>query len=294
MDNKLMKTKEDLLKGEMQGLVFTEEMKRNVLAEISQRPSMSRQKKKAKNKTVPAALSFAAVTAFAIGMYYIISNGLFEEPNADKPPEETEIITPIEEEDVKENDNETEEETEENLPDDTVEEEPDSDPDKEQTDTETDQEIKDDQKQDEPVVVEPTKEELAGILNEFLQIEDSLFNTVSTNIKFAELGLKTKEDFYSYFYHLADKAVVEAIFSVNLDEREDGLYVIPMGGDRFSTFLDSEPYDFQRISDTEYHIIQELSSDFHGHYTITYIFTKQNGQWKLFDYEVFDHYYDSH
>lgn len=289
MDNKLMKTKEDLLKGEMQGLVFTEEMKRNVLAEISQRPSMSRQKKKAKNKTVPAALSFAAMTAFAIGMYYIISNGLIEEPNADKPPEETEITTPIEEEDVKENDNETEEETEENLPDDTVEEEPDSDPDKEQTDTETDQEINDDQKQDEPVVVEPTKAELAGILNEFLQIKDNLYDTVAMQ-KFDELGLKTKEDFYSYFYYLADKELVEKTFSYKLDEREDGLYVIPMGGDPFSTFLDTDPYEFKKINNNEYHLIQEHNSDYHGHITNTYIFTKQDGQWKLVNYDIFIHY----
>ncbi|WP_080844293.1 hypothetical protein [Cytobacillus gottheilii] len=288
MDNKLMKTKEDLLKGEMHNLIFTEEMKRNVLAEIKQ------PKSKTKNKTVPATLSLAAVTAFAIGMYYIISNGLLDEPNADKPPEETEIIKPIEDEDVEENDIEMEEETEEKLPDDTEDEEPDSEIEQEQTETENEQEITEEPEQDEPVNVEPTEEELVGILNEFLQIEDSLYNTVNFDISYKYPNLETKEDFYSHFYHIADKLLIEGYFEHSLEEHEDGLYMLAMGKSVASTFSDTQPYEFEKISDNEYHIIQELSSEFHGHYTIIYIFSKQDGQWKLVNYDLFDHYRDSH
>ncbi|KAB2332996.1 hypothetical protein [Bacillus mesophilum] len=282
MDNKLMKTKEDLLKGEMQGLVFTEEMKRNVLAEISQRPSMSRQKKKVKNKTVPAALSFAAVTAFAIGMYYIISNGLLEEPNADKPPEETEIITPIEE-DVKENDNETEEETEEKLPDDTVEEEeePDSDPDKEQTDTETDQEINDDQKQDEPVVVEPTKEELADIINNFTVEMEEIDKTVNSNYEFGFKypDIETREEYYSYFTHLATLEVIDQCFSFRLEEKDDGLYMLPTNYPFHFSF--ENPYDIKKINDKKYQILQIQNNVMFSpdDFQLTFTFEKIKNRW---------------
>lgn len=310
MDNKLLKVKEDLLKGEMQNLVFTEEMKRKVLAEIKS-PSMSRQNRKTKSRAVPAALSLAAMTAFAIGMYYIVSSGLVEEPNAEKPPEETEITTPIEDDEIKENDTETEEETEEKLPEDTVEEEeevekPDNKPEqehnetekektdtekeqvdteKEQTDTEREQENTDNKKQEEPVAVEPTKEELAGIINEFMQTADNLNDTINYDINYKYPGLKTKEEFYRHFYHLADKQLVKYYFEDRLEEHKDGLYIVPMGGTVYSAFLDSDPYEIKKISTNEYQIIQEHSSEYFGQDILMYVFTKQNGQWKLTEFK---------
>lgn len=107
--------------------------------------------------------------------------------------------------------------------------------------------------------------------------ETEIMKDVDQQADFKFKSFNTKNEFYKQFANYTSKEVIEKLYSTRLDERKDGLYLVPMDS---SFHFDKElPTTTEKITDTEYHLIQKSRTDLYGKTTLTATFKKIKQNW---------------
>jgi hypothetical protein len=119
----------------------------------------------------------------------------------------------------------------------------------------------------------------------FMKLEN-LFREVSKDIDndvdFKFKSFHTKDELYAIHSDIMERNVFEWLYEIRLDEREDGLYAIPMDGPK--AFHKETPYTLEKINDQQYQLIQHIESELHGNVTLTILFEHIDGKWKIVEY----------
>lgn len=90
-------------------------------------------------------------------------------------------------------------------------------------------------------------------------------------------SFNTKDEFYDQFRSLASRELIEKAFAKSLDERLDGLYLLPM---EYPFHFESDlPTTTKKINDTKYQLFQKSYTDMYGEVTLTVTFEKMNQTW---------------
>ena len=120
------------------------------------------------------------------------------------------------------------------------------------------------------------KEKAIALLEKYNTTRDAAFaDSYTEDFKFNTY--KTKEEFYALFTDFMSRDHVESTFSFRVDERADGLYNLPTETPR--TFWPEEPYEFERVSETEYKLTQSQNSDLNGKEEMIVIFKHTSDKW---------------
>ncbi|MGM7703010.1 hypothetical protein ACSVDE_14865 [Pseudalkalibacillus sp. Hm43] len=129
-------------------------------------------------------------------------------------------------------------------------------------------------------VAEPSKEELIHtartFMDELLQPYDESNNKVK--------NFNTKQELVSHVSSYATEAVAVPYVNMYFEEKEDGLYIIPMCLNPWIT--DQQPFTMTKIDDKQYKLSQSNSSDMHGSYTIHLTFKQMNEKWIMVSEDV--------
>ncbi|WLR55374.1 hypothetical protein LC048_24445 [Mesobacillus subterraneus] len=123
------------------------------------------------------------------------------------------------------------------------------------------------------------EKEALSLLQRYNSVRKTAFQDALDELDFKFRTYKTKEEFYQLFVDFMSYEYVEATFSFRLDERDDGLYVIPM--DSVRTFWSENPFNLGKISDHEYQLTQVQEGDMNGRETLIVTFKNQDGIWKI-------------
>lgn len=121
---------------------------------------------------------------------------------------------------------------------------------------------------------QPSLHDFETILLHLKEIESNTFKNTN-GYKFR--NLTTKKQFYQVFNGLAARQFLEKAYSKRLEERSDGLYVVPMENPFY--FDNSEPSKLKKITSDEYVLTQQTHTDMYGNVTLTVFFKKTNNQW---------------
>jgi hypothetical protein len=124
-----------------------------------------------------------------------------------------------------------------------------------------------------------TEDKAIGLLERYNNTRESVYMDVDWQNREKFRTYKTKEDFYSLFLLFMSREYVESNYSFRIEEKEDGLYVVPMDSPR--TYWAGTPYEFVKVNDNEYQVIQQQESDLYGKETFTATFKHQDGTWKI-------------
>ncbi|PWW31242.1 uncharacterized protein DUF4367 [Cytobacillus oceanisediminis] len=122
--------------------------------------------------------------------------------------------------------------------------------------------------------------EAIALLKKFYQTEDEILSHFGDEYKHP--SYQTKEQFYQEFTGFMTRNLVEKLYHYRLDERDDGLYHLPMDG--FITYKEGKPYQFKKEENGQYILTQNFNSDMHGKGTFYATFTYQNGKWIITDH----------
>lgn len=122
-----------------------------------------------------------------------------------------------------------------------------------------------------------------AILEQYKATMDAAFAD-SDNDQFKFKSYKTKEEFYAVFTDFMAREEVESTFSFRVEERDDGLYNRPTEGPHY--LWPDTPYDFEKVSDTEYKLIQYQDGDLNGKQNVIFLFKYVEGKWILKDIKV--------
>lgn len=122
-----------------------------------------------------------------------------------------------------------------------------------------------------------------AILEQYKATMDAAFADAD-NDQFKFKSYKTKEDFYALFTDFMAREKVESTFSFRVEERDDGLYNQPTEGPHY--LWPDTPYDFEKVSDTEYKVIQYQEGDLNGMQNVTFLFKYVDDKWIIQDIEV--------
>ena len=95
------------------------------------------------------------------------------------------------------------------------------------------------------------------------------------------LEFQSKEELAVEASQFLSQKLVQEVLNLRYEDREDGVYVIPMDGP--VTLDETKDYHLEKISDTEYRLTQEISNDLHGHIHLEVIFRKENDYWIIQD-----------
>ena len=134
----------------------------------------------------------------------------------------------------------------------------------------------------EPVQIQGFDEKKAlELLERYDSVIEAAYEDASNEPPLKFRTYKTKEEFYQLFLEFMSYEFVESNFSFRLEQKDDGLYVIPMDG--VQTYWPDHPYDFKKITENEYHLTQFQESELFGRDTLTVIYKNSNGKWKIDD-----------
>lgn len=122
-----------------------------------------------------------------------------------------------------------------------------------------------------------------AILEQYKATMDAAFAD-SDNDQFKFKSYKTKEEFYALFTDFMAREKVESTFSFRVEERADGLYNQPTEGAHY--LWPDTPYDFEKVSDTEYKLIQYQEGDLNGKQNVIFLFKYAEGKWIIQDIDV--------
>lgn len=124
--------------------------------------------------------------------------------------------------------------------------------------------------------VNPLTEEMA------FEIEEEFFQILLNQERIEEYEIKNyqnKEDLINAISEVADRGLATEYVDEFYTEEDGKLYVIPRGGP--AMLLSESSYDFNKIDDNNYEIIQEEEDMLRGAYKLTVKFTMMDGQWKM-------------
>lgn len=124
----------------------------------------------------------------------------------------------------------------------------------------------------------PSLHDFETILLHLKEIESNTFKDTD-GYKFR--NLTTKEQFYQVFNGLASRNFLEKAYSKRIEERNDGLYVVPMENPFY--FDNSEPSKLKKVTGDEYELTQQTHTDMYGKVTLTVTFRKTSNQWIVVD-----------
>lgn len=119
--------------------------------------------------------------------------------------------------------------------------------------------------------------EAVGLLERYNSVREAAYQDAPDNYKFR--SYKTKEEFYRLFVEFMSYEFVKTTFNYRLDEKDDGLYIVPM--DSVNKFRPANPYSMKKISDSEYQITQIQEGDMDGRKLLTFTFKNFDGIWKI-------------
>jgi hypothetical protein len=119
--------------------------------------------------------------------------------------------------------------------------------------------------------------EAVGLLEKYDSVREAAYQDAPDNYKFR--SYKTKEEFYRLFVEFMSYGFVKNTFNDRLDEKADGLYIVPM--DSVNKFRPANPYSMKKISDAEYQITQIQEGDMDGRQLLTFKFKNFEGIWKI-------------
>lgn len=105
------------------------------------------------------------------------------------------------------------------------------------------------------------------------------FNEEYVGYKFKTI--KTKEQLYKQFTDFMTKDMAQTIWSGFVKEGDGSLYLIPR--DLYPMFNKENPYTIKKSNETTYKLVQKHKSELHGIFDMEFVFTKQEGQWKISD-----------
>ncbi|MGP4105893.1 hypothetical protein [Virgibacillus sp. L01] len=103
------------------------------------------------------------------------------------------------------------------------------------------------------------------------------FNEEYVGYKFKTI--KTKEQLYNQFTDFMTKDMAQTIWSGFVKEGDGSLYLIPR--DLYPMFNKDNPYTIKNVNETTYKLVQTHKSELHGIFDMEFVFTKQDGQWKI-------------
>ncbi|MCM3664704.1 DUF4367 domain-containing protein [Mesobacillus subterraneus] len=126
------------------------------------------------------------------------------------------------------------------------------------------------------------EEKAIALLERFNNTINSAFNDATEDEKFNTY--KTKEEFYSLFTDFVAREFVESTFSFRVDEKEDGLYVVPT--EYPPHYIPEFPFQLIRISETEYTLTQYQETDLYGQLTLTITFKNHSGTWMILKQQI--------
>jgi Domain of unknown function (DUF4367) len=121
-----------------------------------------------------------------------------------------------------------------------------------------------------------TEDGAIDIINQFEIIKNDIYPS-------SENKFKTKNEFYGAFANVMTKEEAERIFSDRIEERDNGLYFIPMDGlQRWSFEI---PHEFKKINENKYTLSQYREDDLNGYGTFYVTFEYMNGtKWMITHY----------
>uniref|UniRef100_UPI00058DB535 hypothetical protein n=1 Tax=Alkalibacillus haloalkaliphilus TaxID=94136 RepID=UPI00058DB535 len=91
------------------------------------------------------------------------------------------------------------------------------------------------------------------------------------------VNFNTVEDIRDDFSNMMSDEIIDYYLDTYVQEEDDGLYIIPTG---MEVFIDLEQdYEINKVSDNEYHVIQEVDYEFTDHIELTYIIEYQDENW---------------
>ncbi|MGP4079001.1 hypothetical protein ACTWQL_03735 [Pseudalkalibacillus sp. R45] len=122
-------------------------------------------------------------------------------------------------------------------------------------------------------VASPSKAELIRIAHTFW--EETLPPTENQKVK----NFDSKQELIMYLNRYASENVASLYVEDLFEEKEDGLYIIPMCSPAWVT--KNEPFTLVKINEERYQLNQTNTSDMHGHYTIQLTFTLENDNWVI-------------
>jgi hypothetical protein len=125
-----------------------------------------------------------------------------------------------------------------------------------------------------------TEEKALDILKRFEEIKNNVYSA-SDDLRIQ--GFSTKDQFYEAFSEVMTRKEAEWKFSYRIQEKENGLYIIPMDG--LQSWVFKVPHDeFTKIDEKKYTISQYLKDDLNGHGPFPVTFEYMNGQWLITSY----------
>ncbi|WP_163580517.1 hypothetical protein [Gracilibacillus saliphilus] len=122
---------------------------------------------------------------------------------------------------------------------------------------------------------------MGNYLTENMTFEESLTpeDGPDSITSFESKTFSSKKEYYDYLSTFMTYDLAKDLWDYRLVEYNNKLGVIPMDG--HISFLLDQPYTIERLSDTEYFINQEHSSDLYGVINLTIYFTFQENQWLI-------------
>jgi hypothetical protein len=137
---------------------------------------------------------------------------------------------------------------------------------------------KDDSKGLESVPLAPpalTKEKAKELMTRFRQIERAHAKDIGDDYKYKSFS--TKKELYSEFTDFMDYSLIDNIFGHMLEEKEDGLYAIPMGS---PIYMDEQaPFSIEKINDDTYKLKQNYQSEVHGNVNLEVVYRWTEDKW---------------
>jgi hypothetical protein len=137
---------------------------------------------------------------------------------------------------------------------------------------------KDDSKGLESVPLAPpalTKEKAKELMTRFRQIERAHAKDIGDDYKYKSFS--TKKELYSEFTDFMDYSLIDNIFGHMLEEKEDGLYAIPMGS---PIYMDEQaPFSIVKINDVTYKLKQNYQSEVHGNVNLEVVYRWTEDKW---------------
>lgn len=140
-----------------------------------------------------------------------------------------------------------------------------------------------DKEQNEPSISDKEKEVILHKLRQFNSSIDVVIAELEPESYKFKNTFVVKEDVYTRLNNMMTRNVAEQIWSNRLEEKSDGLYLIPMDGE--PDFREGEEYSITKLSSTKFKVTQTAVADLYGHYKVLFIVSNIDNQWKISDYK---------
>ncbi|GEN46085.1 DUF3221 domain-containing protein [Alkalibacillus haloalkaliphilus] len=119
---------------------------------------------------------------------------------------------------------------------------------------------------------------IEDIITEFENAYDRL---IETDDEQRLVNFDSTEEIREDFTNIMNEEFVDYYLDTYVDEEDGELYIIPTG---MEVFIDLEQdYEVNEVSDTEYHVIQEVNYEFTDHIELTYLIEYHDENWIVQD-----------